>query len=304
MNMMQRSELLTRLATDAARIEETLPARLSLVNGGEGKGICPPVLKKAQDYSLMAGGKRIRPALVLEVCAMLGGNADDALPLACAIEMIHTYSLIHDDLPCMDNDDLRRGKPTSHKVFGEATAILAGDGLLTDAFLLAASHRQADVAQSAVRVLAQAAGSMGMVGGQIMDLEGEQRQLSREELLQLHAQKTGALMIAAVQLGAIAAGEREGSPVWEALTSYARCIGLAFQVVDDILDVTADAALLGKSKGKDRAVNKTTFLTYDTVDEARAYATRLTDEAIAAVAAIDRQGCLRALADYLADRGY
>lgn len=303
MSTMQQTELMERLLADADLITEALPARFSLVNS-QGEGICPPVLKEAQDYSLMAGGKRIRPALVLEVCAMLGGDVKDALPLACAIEMIHTYSLIHDDLPCMDNDDLRRGKPTSHKAFGEATAILAGDGLLTDAFLLAASNPRAEVAQRAVRVLSQAAGSMGMVGGQVMDLEGETRRLSLDELLQLHAQKTGALICAAVQLGAIAAGEAEDSPAWKALTIYAQRMGLAFQVVDDVLDVTADAALLGKSKGKDKAVNKTTFLTYYTIEEAQAYAARLTDEAVSAVASMDREGCLRALAQYLAHRGY
>ncbi len=303
MSIMQRNELMERLLADADLVTEALPTRFSLTNR-KGEGVCPPILKEAQDYSLMAGGKRIRPALVIEVCRMLGGDVKDALPLACAIEMIHTYSLIHDDLPCMDNDDLRRGKPTSHKVYGEATAILAGDGLLTDAFLLAASHPKADVAQRAVRVLAGAAGSMGMVGGQVMDLEGETRQLSWDELLQLHAQKTGALICAAVQLGAIAAGEAEDSPVWRALTTYAHRIGLAFQVIDDVLDVTADEALLGKSKGKDSAGNKTTFLTYYTVEEAQAYAARLTDEAMAAVASIDREGCLRALAEYLAHRGY
>jgi len=300
---MQRNELLQRLLADADLVTEALSARFSLVNS-QGEGICPPVLKEAQDYSLMAGGKRIRPALVIEVCKMLGGDVKDALPLACAIEMIHTYSLIHDDLPCMDNDDLRRGKPTSHKAFGEATAILAGDGLLTDAFLLAASNPRAEVVQRAVRVLSQAAGSMGMVGGQVMDLEGETRRLSLDELLQLHAQKTGALICAAVQLGAIAAGEAEDSPAWKALTTYANRIGLAFQVVDDVLDVTADAALLGKSKGKDKAVNKTTFLTYYTVEEAQAYADRLTDEAVSAVASIDHEGYLQALAEYLAKRIY
>jgi geranylgeranyl diphosphate synthase type II len=302
MSIMQQSELAERLAATAARVEAKLPNRFSWAS--EGVGICPATLKEAQDYSLMAGGKRIRPFLVLEVCNMLGGDENDALPLACAIEMIHTYSLIHDDLPCMDNDDLRRGEPTSHKAFGEAMAILAGDGLLTDAFMLAASLPKAERAQQAVRVLAEAAGSMGMVGGQVMDLEGETRQLSPEELLQLHAQKTGALIRAAVWLGAIAAGECCGSPVWKALTTYAERIGLAFQVVDDVLDVTADATLLGKSKGKDQAVNKTTFLTYDTVDEAKAYAARLTDEAVATVAPIDRDGSLQALAEYLANRVY
>ena len=304
MSIMQQSELAERLAATAARVEAKLPDRFSWASNEGAGGICPATLKEAQDYSLMAGGKRIRPFLVLEVCNMLGGDENDALPLACAIEMIHTYSLIHDDLPCMDNDDLRRGKPTSHKVFGEAMAILSGDGLLTDAFMLAASLPQAERAQQAVRVLAEAAGSMGMVGGQVMDLEGETRQLSPEELLQLHAQKTGALIRAAVWLGAIAAGECCGSPVWKALTTYAERIGLAFQVVDDVLDVTADATLLGKSNGKDQAVNKTTFLTYDTVDEAKAYAARLTDEAVATVAPIDRDGSLQALAEYLANRVY
>jgi geranylgeranyl diphosphate synthase type II len=304
MSIMQQSELAERLAATAARVEAKLPDRFSWASNEGAGGICPATLKEAQDYSLMAGGKRIRPFLVLEVCHMLGGDENNALPLACAIEMIHTYSLIHDDLPCMDNDDLRRGKPTSHKAFGEAMAILSGDGLLTDAFMLAASLPEAERAQQAVRVLAEAAGSMGMVGGQVMDLEGETRQLSPEELLQLHAQKTGALIRAAVWLGAIAAGECCGSPVWKALTTYAERIGLAFQVVDDVLDVTADATLLGKSKGKDQAVNKTTFLTYDTVDEAKAYAARLTDEAVATVAPIDRDGSLQALAEYLANRVY
>ena len=297
---MERSyeNLKDRLTENAQRVEAALSGYLDKTDEHYG------VIFDAERYSLLSGGKRIRPFLVNECARVLGASEEQSMPLACAVEMIHTYSLIHDDLPCMDNDDLRRGKPTSHKAFGEAMAILAGDGLLTDAFVLAASLPDAERAQRAVRVLAEAAGSMGMVGGQVMDLEGETRQLSHEELLQLHAQKTGALIRASVWLGAIAAGERCGSPVWEALTTYAERIGLAFQVVDDVLDVTADATLLGKSKGKDQAVNKTTFLTYDTVDEARAYAARLTDEAVAAVAPIDRDGGLRALAEYLANRVY
>ena len=297
--------LLARLKDDATLTEQALLARTkqaSLAVLGEDVNLA--LLAKAQDYSLMAGGKRIRPALVLEVAKTLGGEREAALPFACAIEMIHTYSLIHDDLPCMDNDDMRRGKPTSHKVFGEANAILAGDGLLTDAFAVAAGHSDADKALAAVRILATAAGSTGMVGGQMMDLAGEKERLSLDTLLSLHARKTGALIVAAAQLGAIAAGECEGSPAWVALTRYAQRIGLAFQVVDDILDVTADPALLGTTCGKDQNENKTTFLSYYTLDEAQAYARRLTDEAIDAVESIDREGSLRALARYLAERVY
>jgi geranylgeranyl diphosphate synthase type II len=302
---MTRKDLLERLQADATLTENALQARIktpALSALDEDANLS--LLARAQDYSLMAGGKRIRPALVLEVAHTLGGDRKSALPFACAIEMIHTYSLIHDDLPCMDNDDMRRGKPTSHKVFGEANAILAGDGLLTDAFTAAASHPDADKALSAVRILASAAGSIGMVGGQIMDLAGEQEKLPLDTLLTLHARKTGALITAAVQLGAVAAGEREGSPVWEALTTYAQRIGLAFQVVDDILDVTADPALLGKTCGKDQNENKTTFLTYYTLDEAREYARTLTDEAVCAIEPFDAQGTLRTLAFYLAERVY
>jgi geranylgeranyl diphosphate synthase type II len=302
---MTREELLKRLGSDAALTEDALRARKNMPNLALlGADANLSLLAKAQDYSLMAGGKRIRPALVLEVAAALGGDREAALPFAAAIEMIHTYSLIHDDLPCMDNDDMRRGKPTSHKVFGEANAILAGDGLLTDASTVAAGHPDANKALLAVRILATAAGSVGMVGGQVMDLAGEQEKFPLDTLLTLHARKTGALITAAVQLGAVAAGEREGSPVWEALTTYAKRIGLAFQVIDDILDVVADPALLGKTCGKDQDENKTTFLSYYTLDEARDYARTLTDEAIAAVESIDKEGTLCALALYLAERVY
>jgi len=302
---MTRDMLLLRLQEDAALTEQALRARteLSALKPLQGDGNLA-LLAKAQDYSLMAGGKRIRPALVLEVCDTLGGEREAALPFACAIEMIHTYSLIHDDLPCMDNDDMRRGKPTSHKVFGEANAILAGDGLLTDAFAVAASHPNADQALAAVQILSIAAGSVGMVGGQMMDLAGEQAQLPLDTLHALHARKTSALITAAVRLGAVSAGKREDSPEWAALTLYAQRIGLAFQVIDDILDVTADPALLGKTCGKDKDENKTTFLTYYTLDEAQAYARGLTDEAIGAVEDIDKKGTLRALAQYLAERVY
>ena len=303
---MTREQLMDVLHRDAALVEEALSTRTVWVDC-LAQLTCDEQLTslhEAQNYSLMAGGKRIRPALALEVCDALGGERHSALPFACAVEMIHTYSLIHDDLPCMDNDDMRRGKPTSHRMFGEATAILAGDGLLTDAFSVAASHADEKKALAAVRVLASGAGSVGMVGGQIMDMRGESEQLSLQALLQLHARKTGAIICAAVQMGAIAAGYTPQNKEWQALTTYAQSIGLAFQVVDDILDVTADPVLLGKSKGKDSAENKTTFLTYYTVDEARDYARRLTEQAIAAVEPIDKQGTLRALALYLSERVY
>ena len=303
---MSGEALLAQLKADAALVEKALASRaawvnvLRLLDSDEALS----ALKQAQDYSLMAGGKRIRPALVMETCAMLGGERESALPFACAVEMIHTYSLIHDDLPCMDNDDLRRGKPTSHKMYGEATAILAGDALLTDAFTVAASHKDADKALAAVRILSCAAGSVGMVGGQMMDMQGEKERLSLDQLLQLHARKTGALIRASVQLGAVAAGVDEHSLPWEALVTYAERVGLAFQVVDDILDVTAEPELLGKSKGKDSTENKTTFLTYYTVDEAREYAACLTKQATQALAPWDGQGILCELARYLAQRMY
>ncbi len=303
---MTQSALLERLDLNAILVEKAIAARtetvpaLSVLSMDSALG----TLLQAQNYSLTAGGKRIRPALVMEVCLALGGEREAALPFACAIEMIHTYSLIHDDLPCMDNDDLRRGKPTSHKVYGEATAILAGDALLTDAFAVAMTAPDTLVCR-AIRVLSEAAGSCGMVGGQMMDLAGETRRLSLDELHTLHARKTGALIRAAVRLGAIAAGlDERDEQTQHALDTYAEHIGLAFQVVDDILDVTADPSLLGKSCGKDAAENKTTFLSYYTVEEAKAYATALTDTACMAIEALDREGVLCALARYLSCRIY
>lgn len=296
------------MADNALAIEHALARRCESV-----PAIAPPAdddalaeLYRAEDYSLMAGGKRIRPTLAIEVCRALGGDPEWVQPFACAVEMVHTYSLIHDDLPCMDNDDLRRGKPTNHRVFGEATAVLAGDGLLTDAFSVVASNTAVSETTrlAAVRILASAAGSAGMVGGQVMDMHGETERVSLETLKALHGRKTGALIRASVQLGALAAGEQEGSDAWRALTRYAECIGLAFQVVDDILDATADPALLGKSVGKDQNADKTTFLTYYNVDDAMAYARTLTEDACETIRALDRNGTLSAVARYLAGRVY
>lgn len=262
------------------------------------------VLLDSERYSLFAGGKRIRPMLTLEFCRMFGGDEAAALPFACAVEMIHTYSLIHDDLPCMDNDDLRRGKPTNHKVFGEAIALLAGDALLTGAFEVAASNTAAgaQTAAKAVAYLAGCAGRYGMIGGQIMDLEGEKKQLTLSELLRLHSLKTGALISASAVLGALAAGVGFTDPRMEAVITYAENIGLVFQIVDDILDQTGDTALLGKATGSDAANQKTTFLSFYSVEEAQYYAERLTDEAIGAIDAFENSETLCTLAKWLQER--
>ena len=211
----------------------------------------------AMRYSLLAGGKRIRPILVLEFCRICGGDAEKAMPFAAAIEMVHTYSLIHDDLPCMDNDDYRRGRLTNHKVFGEANAVLAGDALLTAAFgQLARAELPAERIGKAVELLSQRAGECGMVGGQVLDLAGEQLVLTEEEIYNLHRLKTGALISASCQLGVIAAGGTQEQ--LDAADRYAEALGLAFQTRDDMLDVLGDAGKMGKATGMDE--NKNTFV--------------------------------------------
>lgn len=261
-------------------------------------------LMQAEQYSLFAGGKRIRPVLTLEFCRMFGGGEEAALPFACAVEMIHTYSLIHDDLPCMDNDDLRRGKPTNHRVYGEAVALLAGDALLTGAFEAAASNTAAGAETSAVAVayLASCAGRCGMIGGQIMDIEGEGKRLSLDQLLKLHSLKTGALISAACVLGALAAGVRLDHPAMEHVVTYAEKVGLVFQIVDDILDRTGDEAALGKRVGVDAEHGKNTFLSFFSPEEAQIYADRLTREATEAVRQYPQSEMLCALAGWLAKR--
>ena len=264
------------------------------------------VLFDAEAYSLLGGGKRIRPFLVNEICHALGGEESKSMPFACALEMIHTYSLIHDDLPCMDDDDMRRGKPTNHKKFGYANALLAGDALLTKAFWVAASNPCADDSSraEAVRLIATAAGECGMIGGQIIDLSGEQRQLSFETLLRLHEKKTGALMVCAAQLGALAAGYAPDTRESLAAVEYAKGIGLAFQVIDDILDVCGNEAELGKTVGTDATHHKTTFLTYFDVKGAREYAATLTAKAQGAIADWSDADTLTDLAEYLLNRTY
>lgn len=279
------------LAGKAARTEAAMRACLDEWTGA------PPTLRDAAAYSLFAGGKRLRPGLVLGAAEIVCGSDEAALPAACAIEMIHTYSLIHDDLPAMDDDDLRRGKPTNHVVYGEAIAILAGDALLTMAFEVLARAGNG----AAVIELAQAAGAAGMVGGQVIDLESEDKRLTASELRRIHAMKTGALIRGAVRLGAILGGATPAQ--LDALTAYGEHIGLAFQIADDILDVTGDQALIGKPVGSDEANGKSTYPALLGLDESQ----RLANEAVAdAVAALTPFGpeadTFRALARYIVDR--
>jgi geranylgeranyl diphosphate synthase type II len=260
---------------------------------------------QAERYSLLSRAKRIRPTLVLEFCRLFGGNDEAALPFAAAVEMVHTYSLIHDDLPCMDDDDLRRGRPTCHRAFDEATALLAGDGLLTLAFGVLATAPVPDGAvRAAVAALSRAAGSFGMIGGQVMDLAGEGKRLPLERLLKLHANKTGALITAAAELGCIAAGLSPEDGRTLQACSYAQALGLAFQIVDDVLDVVADAETLGKSVGSDAKSEKTTFLSFYSVEEALAYAGRVTERGIESISDIEGNDFLIGLAEYLLNRKY
>ncbi|MBQ4065533.1 MAG: polyprenyl synthetase family protein [Clostridia bacterium] len=273
------------ITNNAALIEEAIHGYL----GGDERPY--EVLLDAMRYSAYAGGKRIRPFLTLEVCRMLGGQDEAALPYACAIEMIHTYSLIHDDLPCMDNDDYRRGKPTNHKVYGEANALLAGDALLTRAFAVAASNRNATAEQNvtAVSLLADNAGTDGMIGGQVLDLAGEEKTPSKNEFLLINRLKTGCLIKTACLLGALAAGVSPNEETWNKILSYAERIGLAFQIEDDLLDMGTDD-------------NKTTFLTFMTAEEARSEITRLTKEAVSLLSAFENCGILTDFAEYLSSR--
>ena len=254
-------------------------------------------------YSLMAGGKRVRPVLLLETCRMCGGDMEKAMPFAGAVEMIHTYSLIHDDLPCMDDDDLRRGKPTNHKVYGEATAVLAGDGLLTAAFeamLEEYGELPLDRVVAAAACLGKASGGRGMVGGQILDMAGEGHILAADEITELYALKTGALMTAAAEMGCILASGTEEQR--KAIVRFAKKIGLAFQVRDDILDVEGDEATLGKPIGSDARSEKNTYVTLKGLEACREMVDRLTDEALAALEPFEDAGFHRWLAQKLAGR--
>ncbi len=243
------------------------------------------VVHQAMEYSLNIGGKRIRPVLTLECCRICGGKAEDALDFACALEMVHTYSLIHDDLPCMDNDDMRRGMPSCHIKFGEEYALLAGDGLLTRAFGVIANSSVARknplVAINAVSALSYLSGCNGMIGGQVIDLKSEGKSVSVETLEVLDKLKTGALIRCAALLGCLSAGAEEEKT--NACLEYAGKIGHAFQIIDDILDVTGNEAELGKPIGSDAECEKSTYVTLLGLEKSKEYAVRLTDEAIEAL---------------------
>ena len=279
------------LRAKAEEIERALVAEVDSWHGA------PETLIYAIRYSLLNCGKRLRPALTLGAAEIVCGDSASAMPAACAIEMIHTYSLIHDDLPAMDDDDLRRGKPTLHKAFTEATAILAGDALCTHAFDMAARTGNLEV----VREIARAAGVNGMVGGQQRDLEAEGRQLSLDQLRLLHAGKTGALMRAAVRCGAIVAGANEAQLL--ALTSYGGHLGLAFQIADDILNVTGTEAALGKAVGSDVSRNKSTYPALVGLEKARALAEEAADAAGVALSNFGGEAdAFRQLARFTIDR--
>jgi geranylgeranyl diphosphate synthase, type II len=265
----------------------------------------PATIHKAMRYSIFAGGKRLRPILCLAARECCGGEGSAAMPLACAVECIHTYSLIHDDLPCMDDDDLRRGMPTSHKVFGEAVAVLAGDALLTFAFELAAQvpgwprYSLKDI----IRELAVASGSRNLIAGQVADLESEGKQVSLPMLRFIHESKTAALLRATIRLGAMSANATPAR--LESLSSFGTSLGLAFQVIDDILDVTQTSETLGKSAGKDLVSEKATYPSVIGLEESRKVAKRLTEEAHRSLKPFSRKAdILHGLADYLLDREY
>lgn len=262
---------------------EALEAKIVEVNKSlhkylEEKDSPQATIYKAMNYSLHAGGKRIRPVLALACAEVLEAETDKVMPFACAIEMIHTYSLIHDDLPCMDNDDLRRGKPTNHKVYGEAMALLAGDGLLTKAFETALSFAgPAEDAVRGARILAQCAGAAGMVGGQCIDLDSEGKDVDLSLLREMDQGKTVALISAACQMGCVAAGAGEAQ--LESARRYAEGVGMAFQIRDDILDVLGDAATLGKNVGMDSARDKRNYVSLLGVEEAQRLVEQFTAQA-------------------------
>ena len=290
-------DLTSYLEARRGLVEQALARHLDSFRG------VPARLDEAMRYSLLAGGKRLRPILALAACEAVGGREEDALDAACAVEFIHTYSLVHDDLPAMDDDDFRRGRPTAHKKFGEAIAILSGDALLTESFRVAAQNRRGREAAVAdvVYELGIAAGAIGMCGGQVLDIEATGKKIDVAALEVLHRAKTGELLLVAVRAGA-----RMGGGDWaalERLTIYGRALGLAFQIVDDVLDITADLATLGKDPGSDREAGKTTFVDLLGVDGARARARQVMKDGIDALQPFgERAEALRALGRYTVDR--
>jgi geranylgeranyl diphosphate synthase type II len=286
-----------RLKIDAA-LDLYLPADDTL----------PQRLHQAIRYSMFAGGKRVRPILMMAACQAVGGEMARVVPAACAMEMIHTYSLIHDDLPAMDDDDFRRGRSTCHKVYGDALAILAGDALLTEAFQLLSApvdgqEIPGEISRRVIHIIARCAGSMGMVGGQVVDMESEGRNIDLPTLEYIHTRKTGALILASVQAGALLGGADQKA--FDALSKYAEAAGLAFQIADDILDIVGDQALLGKDVGSDVARGKATFPALLGLEVAKQRAGELRDMAVDALADFDdRADPLREIACYIIDRSF
>ena len=284
------------LTNSKIRIEAALDKSLGLEE--------PSILRDSMRYSLLAGGKRLRPILCLAACELAGGDSEKAIPTAVALEMIHTMSLIHDDLPSMDNDDLRRGMPTNHKVYGDALAILAGDALLTRAFEMVSIRTTGIPAERLLRIVGElslCAGAPGLVGGQVVDLESEGKEVDLETLEYIHLHKTGALLRSSVICGAIIAGAQED--LLDALTIYSKGIGLAFQIIDDILDVTASSEVLGKTAGKDVIADKTTYPKLLGLEASRKRASELVTKAKFALDPWkDNSAPLLALADYITNR--
>jgi geranylgeranyl diphosphate synthase type II len=282
------------IAKNADKVEEALKGYLSLEDKQYG------ILYDAMRYSVLDGGKRIRPLLTLEFCRMYGGSDEAALPFACAIEMIHAYSLVHDDMPCMDNDDYRRGRLTNHKVFGEAMAVLAGDALLTDAFAVASTAKlpKPEDMADAIGILSECAGSLGMVGGQVLDILSEERELTEQEVLDIQKRKTGCLISAACCLGALAGGADEQQ--FDAAGRFAACLGLAFQIRDDMLDVIGNKEEMGKGVGTDAAKN--TFVRLYGLEKCEQLVQQYTQYALDALNIFEDRAFLVALAKSLTDR--
>ena len=267
--------------------------------------VAPSTIHEAMRYTVFAGGKRLRPVMCLAAAEACGGDPAAALAPACAVEVLHTYSLVHDDLPCMDDDDLRRGRPTCHKVYGEGMAVLCGDALLTHAFAILArtpASKRYGVGEY-VAELAETGGSTRLIGGQVMDLEGEGRALTKKELVRVHEAKTAALLTTSLRLGAMTANATPAKLA--ALTEFGRALGLAFQVIDDILDVTQSTEKLGKTAGKDQAAAKATYPALIGLDASRREARRLTAKALGALGPFGSRGArLREIAAHLLQREY
>ena len=266
---------------------------------------CLETLYSSMRYSALSGGKRIRPFLVHEFCKLYGGEDEAAIPFECAIELVHASSLVHDDMPCMDNDALRRGKPTNHIVYGEDIALLCGDALITRGYEMAARNDKVSEksALAATSMLLKEAGGVGMMGGQEIDLLSENKHPDFETLMKMHEKKTGALIRASCLLGTIAAGiTDERDERYISAIKYAYGIGISFQIIDDILDVTGNKETLGKATNADAALGKTTFITFMSVDAAREYAEKLTNEAISAISSYKDSETLMAFAKYLLER--